>query len=98
MHCGNSFNSLKHSLSVLKEPHRETINMHWEESWVRAPEMRSNRLNIDTGAFATGRLTCAIIEGSTIMALSTETEGDTSSAPVQSHMAPHVVDGPAIAP
>lgn len=38
---------------------------------VRAPEMRSNRLNIDTGAFATGRLTCAIIEGSTITALST---------------------------
>ena len=65
---------------------------------VRTPEMRSNRLNIDTGAFATGRLSCAIIEGSTIMALSTETEGDTSSAPVQSQMAPHVVGGPAIAP
>ena len=63
---------------------------------VRAPEMRSNRLNIDTGAFATGRLTCAIIEGSTIMALSTE--GHTSSAPVQSQMAPHVVGGPATAP
>ena len=55
---------------------------------VRAPEMRSNRLNIDTGAFATGRLTCAIIEGSTIMALSTEAEGHTNSAPVQSQMLP----------
>lgn len=39
---------------------------------VRAPEMRSNRLNIDTGAFATGRLTCAIIEGSAIMALTSD--------------------------
>jgi len=59
-------------------------------------EMRSNRLNIDTGAFATGRLTCAIIEGSTTMELSTE--GHTSSSPVQSQMAPHVVGGPATAP
>ena len=42
---------------------------------VRAPDLRSNRLNIDTGAYATGRLTCAVIEGSTIMTLSTETKG-----------------------
>jgi serine/threonine protein phosphatase 1 len=26
------------------------------------PEIRANRINIDTGAFATGRLTCAVIE------------------------------------
>ena len=26
------------------------------------PEIRSNRINIDTGAYATGRLTCAILE------------------------------------
>jgi hypothetical protein len=39
---------------------------------VGAPEMRSNRLNIDTGAFATGRLTCAVIEGSAIMALTAD--------------------------
>ena len=36
---------------------------------VSAPDLRSNRLNIDTGAFATGRLTCMVIEGSAIMQL-----------------------------
>jgi serine/threonine protein phosphatase 1 len=29
---------------------------------VREPDIRSNRINIDTGAYATGRLTCFIIE------------------------------------
>jgi serine/threonine protein phosphatase 1 len=29
---------------------------------VRAPDIRTNRINIDTGAYATGRLTCLIIE------------------------------------
>src|SRR5262249_29886421 len=29
---------------------------------VEQPEVRSNRINIDTGAYATGRLTCLIIE------------------------------------
>jgi serine/threonine protein phosphatase 1 len=29
---------------------------------VRAPDIRANRINIDTGAYATGRLTCLIIE------------------------------------
>ncbi len=29
---------------------------------VREPEIRSNRINIDTGAYATGRLTCLVIE------------------------------------
>lgn len=48
---------------------------------VREPELRSNRINIDTGAFATGRLTCAVIEGSTITTLSTEPEGHTDPAP-----------------
>jgi calcineurin-like phosphoesterase family protein len=38
---------------------------------VHAPDMQSNRLNIDTGAFATGRLTCVAIEGSMIRLLST---------------------------
>src|SRR3954452_12305371 len=32
-------------------------------------EIRSNRINIDTGAFATGRLTCIAIEGSAIVPL-----------------------------
>jgi len=29
----------------------------------RLPEMLDNRIGIDTGAFATGRLTCAVFEG-----------------------------------
>ncbi len=29
---------------------------------VREPDVRPNRINIDTGAYATGRLTCFIIE------------------------------------
>ena len=27
------------------------------------PEIRPNRINIDTGAYATGRLTCLVLEG-----------------------------------
>ena len=27
------------------------------------PEIRWNRINIDTGAYATGRLTCLVLEG-----------------------------------
>lgn len=34
---------------------------------VIAPDIRSNRANIDTGAFATGRLSCVAIEGSDIV-------------------------------
>ncbi len=30
------------------------------------PEIRSNRINIDTGAYATGRLTCLVLEGDRI--------------------------------
>jgi serine/threonine protein phosphatase 1 len=26
------------------------------------PDIRSNRINIDTGAYATGRLTCLVLE------------------------------------
>jgi serine/threonine protein phosphatase 1 len=29
----------------------------------REPEIRPNRINIDTGAYATGRLTCLVLEG-----------------------------------
>jgi serine/threonine protein phosphatase 1 len=36
---------------------------------VPAPDIRSNRVNIDTGAFATGRLTCIAIEGASIVPL-----------------------------
>ena len=30
---------------------------------VKEPEIRSNRINLDTGAYATGKLTCLVIEG-----------------------------------
>ena len=30
---------------------------------VLAPDVRSNRINIDTGAYATGKLTCLVLEG-----------------------------------
>jgi len=36
---------------------------------VRTPDVRSNRINIDTGAFATGRLTCIMIEGTVMVPL-----------------------------
>jgi serine/threonine protein phosphatase 1 len=36
-----------------------------------APEIRANRINIDTGAYATGRLTCAVLEGSGVSWLAT---------------------------
>jgi len=36
---------------------------------VDTTDIRSNRINIDTGAFATGRLTCIVIEGSSIVEL-----------------------------
>jgi len=36
-----------------------------------APELRSNRIGIDTGAFATNRLTCVLLEGSERVFLST---------------------------
>lgn len=34
------------------------------------PEHRPNRINVDTGAFMTGRLTCAVLEGETVRFLS----------------------------
>jgi serine/threonine protein phosphatase 1 len=36
------------------------IHGHSPTEW---PDVRHNRINIDTGAFATGRLTCVVIEG-----------------------------------
>src|SRR5262249_9486048 len=33
---------------------------------VPEPQIMSNRINIDTGAYATGRLTCVRIEGATV--------------------------------
>jgi hypothetical protein len=42
---------------------------------VPVPDLRSNRINIDTGAFATGRLTCIVIEGSAIVPLAAHATG-----------------------
>jgi hypothetical protein len=39
------------------------ILVHWHAP-VREPDIRPNRINIDTGAYATGRLTCLVIAGS----------------------------------
>jgi serine/threonine protein phosphatase 1 len=38
---------------------------------IERPEVRPNRINIDTGAFATGRLTCLILEGDSYRFIST---------------------------
>jgi serine/threonine protein phosphatase 1 len=38
---------------------------------VEAPDVRENRINIDTGAYATGRLTCLVLERDTRRLLST---------------------------
>lgn len=38
---------------------------------VEQPDVRSNRVNIDTGAYATGHLTAAVLEGSDLRFLST---------------------------
>jgi serine/threonine protein phosphatase 1 len=36
---------------------------------VRQPDIRPNRINIDTGAYATGNLTLLTIQGNSILAL-----------------------------
>ena len=36
---------------------------------VEAPDIRINRINIDTGAFMTGRLTCAVLDGDRLRVL-----------------------------
>src|SRR5262245_45557187 len=38
---------------------------------VEQPDVRANRINIDTGAFATGRLTCLVVEGERYRMIST---------------------------
>jgi serine/threonine protein phosphatase 1 len=38
---------------------------------VREPDIRSNRINIDTGAYATGKLTCLVLEHDGVMVLDT---------------------------
>jgi serine/threonine protein phosphatase 1 len=55
---------------------------------VPAPDIRSNRTNIDTGAFATGRLTCIVIEGSIIVPLIDIRDWIRSSAGIQTPRTP----------
>jgi hypothetical protein len=38
---------------------------------IEQPDFRPNRINIDTGAFATGRLTCLVVEGGEYRTIST---------------------------
>jgi serine/threonine protein phosphatase 1 len=42
---------------------------------VSRPEIRANRINIDTGAFATGALSCLILEENTVRIFSTKESG-----------------------
>jgi serine/threonine protein phosphatase 1 len=49
---------------ICEEPF-EKIIVHGHTP-VREPEVRPNRINIDTGAYATGRLTCLRLEGGKI--------------------------------
>ncbi len=50
---------------LLHEEPFEKIIVHGHTP-VREPEVRQNRINIDTGAYATGRLTCLRLEGDKI--------------------------------
>src|SRR4051794_26635410 len=63
---------------------------------VRTLDMRPNRINIDTGAFATGRLTCIAIEGCAIEPLMDVREWIRSDAGVQvAHRKPTRLRSPA---
>ena len=53
---------------LLWEKQFEKIVVHGHTP-VREPDIRANRINIDTGAFATGRLTCMVFEGADISPL-----------------------------
>jgi len=56
--------------------------LNWEQPFERLvvhghtpvsqPDLRPNRINIDTGAYATGRLTCVVIENTAVTQLSDE--------------------------
>jgi serine/threonine protein phosphatase 1 len=37
---------------------------------IKEPDIRWNRINIGTGAYATGRLTCLVLEGDSMSLLS----------------------------
>jgi serine/threonine protein phosphatase 1 len=59
-------------LTEIREPFLESDAFHGAivvhgHSPVREPDVRHNRINIDTGAFATGRLTCLAIDDSSLV-------------------------------
>ena len=46
---------------LLHEQRHEKVIVHGHTP-VMLPDLRHNRINIDTGAYATGRLTCLVLE------------------------------------
>ena len=55
---------------LLHEENFEKIIVHGHTP-VIDPDIRPNRINIDTGAFATGHLTCLVLEGRTLAVIQT---------------------------
>jgi serine/threonine protein phosphatase 1 len=55
---------------LIHEEQFEKIIVHGHTP-VLSPDIRLNRINIDTGAFATGHLTCLVLEGRTLAVIQT---------------------------
>lgn len=55
---------------LLHEEPFEKVIVHGHTPVIN-PDIRPNRINIDTGAFATGRLTCLVLEGQTLAVIQT---------------------------
>ena len=52
---------IRDDFTLYDQPHEKFV-VHGHTP-VMAPDVRTNRINIDTGAYATGRLTCLVLEG-----------------------------------
>ena len=71
----------------------------WEEPFERfvvhghtpvsEPDLRPNRINIDTGAYATGRLTCVVIENTAVTQLTDEVQLDSALSAPSTRAAPN---------
>ena len=66
---------------LIHEEQFEKIIVHGHTP-VMDPDIRPNRINIDTGAFATGHLTCLVLEGQTLADHSNLTEFRSRCVPV----------------
>ena len=55
---------------LIHEEQFEKVIVHGHTP-VTAPDIRRNRINIDTGAFATGHLTCLVLEGQNLAVIQT---------------------------